>query len=122
LLVCWRLPGLISAAIAARLVRLLLGDVGSGIRFFGIHRILSSKRYASRHLSCTDHAWRFCGQESCEGLEEEGRTNRLSVPVSIKVRFAAFKKSDDVGRSLSVDRRKNAKTKTKSGQGDKGDR
>jgi hypothetical protein len=33
-----------------------------------------------------------------------------------------FKESDDVGKSLNADRRKKAKTKVKSGQGDKGDR
>ena len=33
-----------------------------------------------------------------------------------------FKESDDVGRSLTVDRRKRAKTASKPGQGDKGDR
>ena len=33
-----------------------------------------------------------------------------------------FSESDDVGRSLAIDRRKRAKTKVKSGQGDKGDR
>jgi hypothetical protein len=33
-----------------------------------------------------------------------------------------FKESDDMGKSLTVDRRKKAKTKVKSGQGDKGDR
>jgi hypothetical protein len=33
-----------------------------------------------------------------------------------------FKESDDVSKSLSADRRKKAKTKVKSGQGDKGDR
>jgi len=33
-----------------------------------------------------------------------------------------FKESDDVGRSLSADRRKHAKTKAKKGQGDRGDR
>jgi hypothetical protein len=33
-----------------------------------------------------------------------------------------FKESDDVGRSLASDRRKHAKGKSKSGQGDKGDR
>jgi hypothetical protein len=33
-----------------------------------------------------------------------------------------FKESDDVGRSLSADRRKRAKTVSKSGQGDRGDR
>ena len=33
-----------------------------------------------------------------------------------------LKESDDVGRSLSQDRHTPAKAKTKSGQGDKGDR
>jgi len=33
-----------------------------------------------------------------------------------------FKESDDVGKSLTADRRVKAKTKVKSGQGDKGDR
>jgi hypothetical protein len=33
-----------------------------------------------------------------------------------------FKESDDVSRSLSADRRRKAKTKVKSGQGDRGDR
>jgi hypothetical protein len=33
-----------------------------------------------------------------------------------------FNESDDVGRSLSQDRKKKAKRKVKSGQGDKGDR
>ena len=33
-----------------------------------------------------------------------------------------FKESDDVGRSLAADRRQKAKTTSKSGQGDKGDR
>ena len=33
-----------------------------------------------------------------------------------------FKESDDVGKSLAADRRTKAKTKTKSGQGDRGDR
>ena len=33
-----------------------------------------------------------------------------------------FKESDDVGKSLTADRRQKAKTKVKSGQGDKGDR
>jgi hypothetical protein len=33
-----------------------------------------------------------------------------------------FKESDDVGRSLSADRRHNAKTAVKAGQGDRGDR
>jgi hypothetical protein len=32
-----------------------------------------------------------------------------------------FKESDDVGRSLSQDRRQTAKTTSKPGQGDKGD-
>ena len=32
-----------------------------------------------------------------------------------------FKESDDVGRSLSTDRKRKAKTKAKKGQGDRGD-
>ena len=33
-----------------------------------------------------------------------------------------FKESDDVGRSLSQDQKRDAKTQSKPGQGDKGDR
>ena len=33
-----------------------------------------------------------------------------------------FHESDDVGRSLTADRRQHAKTKAKPGQGDRGDR
>ena len=33
-----------------------------------------------------------------------------------------FQESDDVGRSLAADRRQHAKTVSKPGQGDKGDR
>ena len=33
-----------------------------------------------------------------------------------------FKESDDVGRSLAAGRRQHAKTKSKPGQGDRGDR
>jgi hypothetical protein len=33
-----------------------------------------------------------------------------------------FKESDDMGKSLSADRRRKANTEVKSGQGDKGDR
>jgi hypothetical protein len=36
-------------------------------------------------------------------------------------RGTSFVESDDVGRSLAADRRKRAKTKVKSGEGDKGD-
>jgi hypothetical protein len=37
-------------------------------------------------------------------------------------RGTSFVESDDVGRSLAADRRQRAKTKVKSGEGDKGDR
>lgn len=33
-----------------------------------------------------------------------------------------FKESDDVGRSLATDRRQHAKTRSKKGEGDRGDR
>jgi hypothetical protein len=37
-------------------------------------------------------------------------------------RGTSFVESDDVGRSSAADRRRRAKTKAKSGEGDKGDR
>jgi hypothetical protein len=37
-------------------------------------------------------------------------------------RSGRFKESEDVGRSLAQDRQRRAKTKSKRGQGDKGDR
>jgi len=39
-----------------------------------------------------------------------------------RTRSGQFKESDDVSRSLSSDRRRKAKRKTKSGYGDRGDR
>ena len=47
------------------------------------------------------------------------RTDSRFVRRSAKGRF---KESDDVGKSLTGDRRKKAKRKVKSGYGDKGDR
>jgi len=37
-------------------------------------------------------------------------------------RQGQFKESDDVGRSLATDRRQHAQTKSKKGEGDRGDR
>jgi hypothetical protein len=39
-----------------------------------------------------------------------------------RAKNGTFKESDDVGRSLSADRRTKSKVSAKSGQGDKGDR
>ena len=47
-------------------------------------------------------------------------TNKLYVRRN--ARGTSFKVVDDVGRSLSADRRRKAKTVAKRGQGDKGDR
>jgi hypothetical protein len=52
-------------------------------------------------------------------LVEPHKGDKRYVRRSAKGRF---KESDDVGKSLTGDRRKKAKTKVKSGQGDKGDR
>ncbi len=51
-------------------------------------------------------------------LIDNGRDKRFVRPGS----EGKFKESDDQRRSLAQDRRKKAKTKIKSGQGDKGDR
>jgi hypothetical protein len=63
------------------------------------------------------------------GIEQQHRIDELRLdtrPQSFSLArhcdCAATEESDDVGKSLSQDRRKNAKTKVKSGQGDKGDR
>jgi hypothetical protein len=55
-------------------------------------------------------------------------TKRELIDIGTDKRFVRrgtkgrFKESDDVGKSLTADRRVKAKTKVKSGQGDKGDR
>jgi len=51
-------------------------------------------------------------------LVDSGSDKRY-VPRNTK---GQFKESDDVGKSLSQDRKRKAKTKAKPGQGDKGDR
>ena len=57
-----------------------------------------------------------------------GAAKRTTINTGSDKRFVRrgkggqFKESDDVGRSLSADRRKKAKTASKAGQGDKGDR
>lgn len=47
-------------------------------------------------------------------------TNKLFVRRN--ARGTSFKEVEDVGRSLAQDRRRNAKTVAKRGQGDRGDR
>jgi hypothetical protein len=47
-------------------------------------------------------------------------TNKLFVRRN--ARGTSFKEVEDVGRSLTADRRRKAKTVTKPGQGDRGDR
>jgi hypothetical protein len=46
-------------------------------------------------------------------------TNKMYAKRDVKGHFTAM---DDVGRSLSADRRRTAKTNVKSGHGDQGDR
>jgi hypothetical protein len=56
------------------------------------------------------------------------RSDRERIDTGTDSRFVRrdaegrFKESDDVGRSLSQDRKQEAKTEVKSGQGDRGDR
>ncbi|MBP6769435.1 MAG: hypothetical protein KA171_16770 [Reyranella sp.] len=49
-------------------------------------------------------------------------TGTNKIYVRRNARGTSFKEVDDVGRSLSADRRRRAKTVAKPGQGDKGDR
>ena len=63
-----------------------------------------------------------------KGTKRKAAAKRTLIDTGTDKRFVRrgpagkFKESDDVGKSLPADRRKKAKTKVKSGQGDKGDR
>jgi hypothetical protein len=65
------------------------------------------------------------GAKSAKG---RGAAKRQLINTGTDKRFVRrdaggrIKESDDVGRSLASDRRKKAKTVSKAGQGDKGDR
>jgi len=68
------------------------------------------------------------GQESSSKENDGQAAKRELIDTGADKRFVRrgargkFKESDDVGKSLTTDRRKKAKTKVKSGKGDKGDR
>lgn len=66
------------------------------------------------------------GKQNGGGQKKAAKRERVDTGADKRfVRRGAggkFKESDDLGRSLTGDRRKKAKTKVKSGHGDKGDR
>lgn len=77
------------------------------------------------------HAEAVMAKKKTSGRKTTGRrkaSKRELINTGTDKRFVRrgakgrFKESDDVGRSLSADRRRKAKRKAKSGQGDKGDR
>ena len=61
-------------------------------------------------------------------MTRKGSAKRTLIKTGTDKRFVRrdkrgrFKESDDVGRSLAQDRKKNARTRTVSGHGDRGDR
>ncbi len=63
----------------------------------------------------------------CEMTEKKREDKRELIDTGTDKRYVRrddqgqFKESDDVGRSLSRDVRKDAKTKVEKGQGDRGD-
>lgn len=60
-------------------------------------------------------------------MPNRGSNDRERIDTGSDSRFVRrdeegkFKESDDVGRSLSADRRKDAETEVRKGQGDRGD-
>jgi hypothetical protein len=64
---------------------------------------------------------RWSGEAHC-GRTLEGRPHKGDKRYIRRDERGRIKESDDVGRSLSQDRRRQAKTVAKPGQGDKGDR
>src|SRR4051812_44823839 len=65
------------------------------------------------------HCWRMPLMARKRELIDTGTDKRY---VRRNKLGTSFVESDDAGRSLAADRRQHAKTKVKSGQGDKGDR
>jgi hypothetical protein len=65
---------------------------------------------------------------ACRGGGKPNAQKGMTINTGTDKRFVRrdkqgqFKESDDVGRSLAVDRRQKAKAKAKPGHGDKGDR
>jgi hypothetical protein len=61
-------------------------------------------------------------------MSKRGSNDREQIDTGTDKRYVRrddqgkFKESDDVGRSLSADRRHDAEHETKKGQGDRGDR
>ena len=79
---------------------------------------------ASRHRACTTSDM---AKKTTKGSKRKA-AKRTLIDTGTDKRFVrraaagAFRESDDVGKSLSADRLRKAKTKVKSGQGDRGDR
>ena len=73
-------------------------------------------------------AKKAAGKKSSKGGRRKKKGSRELINTGRDKRFVRrdeqgqFSESDDVGRSLSQDRRRKAKRKVKSGQGDRGDR
>jgi hypothetical protein len=86
----------------ARSLLIYCGNGRFGVSIFrlGGEPIMAKKKAAKRELIDTGKDKRFVRRDS------EGQ----------------FKESDDVGKSLSQDKKRRAKTAAKSGQGDRGDR
>jgi len=66
--------------------------------------------------------------KASKGTKRKAAAKRTVIDTGTNKRFVRrgaagkFKESDHVGKALSTDARKKAKTKVRSGQGDKGDR
>ena len=90
-------------------------------------RTKSSKSTAARSAGGGTKG-KGAGSKSAGGGSRRGSAKRTLMNTGTDKRYVRrdakghIKESDDVGRSLSADRRKKAKTVSKPGQGDKGDR
>jgi hypothetical protein len=79
-------------------------------------RKVAKKKVAKKKVATKKSARKSAAQRE---LIDTG-TNKLFVRRN--ARGTSFKEVEDVGRSLTADRRRKAKTVAKRGQGDKGDR
>lgn len=82
----------------------------------------------AKKKSAKKSATKSAKPKSSPSTSKRGSGKRELIDTGTDKRFVRrgkggeFKESDDVGRSLAADRRTKAKTMSKSGQGDRGDR
>lgn len=89
---------------------------------------MAKKKAVARKSAMSGARTKSAGKKGTKGAKRKKAKGRELINTGRDKRFVRrdaqgqFDEVDDVGRSLAQDRRRKAKTVSKSGQGDKGDR